>query len=47
MENKTLEPLPEISKQKKKNVVFDQTRFVTGLKSALDQLPEDLTGIKP
>ena len=42
----------DISSQKSKStknikdMVFDQTRFVAGLKSVLDQLPEDLTGKK-
>jgi len=40
----------DISSQKSKStknikdMVFDQTRFVAGLKSVLDQLPKDLTG---
>ena len=38
--------LPEILKQKKEEVVFDQTRFVAGLKSVLGQLPESLKTTK-
>jgi len=38
--------LPEILKQKKEEVVFDQTRFVAGLKSVLGQLPESLRTTK-
>jgi len=41
-----VEKLPEILKQKKKDVVFDQTRFVAGLKSVLDQFPERLKSTK-
>ena len=42
-----VEKLPEILRQKTEDMVFDQTRFVTGLKSAMDQLPDDLIGKKP
>jgi hypothetical protein len=42
-----VEKLPQILKQKKEDMVFDQTRFVAGLKSVLDQLPKDLSGKKP
>ncbi|MFO8085678.1 MAG: hypothetical protein R6U27_15325 [Desulfobacterales bacterium] len=42
-----VEKLPQILRQKKEHMVFGQTRFVAGLKSVLDQLPEDLTGKKP
>ncbi len=41
-----VENLPEILNKKKKDVVFDQTRFVAGLKSVLDQLPEHLKSSK-
>jgi arsenate reductase len=41
-----VEQLPEILKQKKENMVFDQTRFVTGLKSVIGQLPEHLRHTK-
>jgi len=41
-----VEKLPEILRQKTEDMVFDQTRFVAGLKSALDQLPKDLSGKK-
>ncbi|MEJ2658051.1 MAG: ribose-phosphate pyrophosphokinase-like domain-containing protein [Desulfobacterales bacterium] len=37
-----VEKLPEILSQKKKDAVSDQTRFVAGLKSVLDQLSERL-----
>jgi len=37
-----VEQLPEVLKQKKEDMVFDQTRFVAGLKSVLGQLPEHL-----
>lgn len=35
-----VEKLPDILRQKKEDMVFDQTRFVAGLKSVLGQLPE-------
>lgn len=41
-----VEKLPEILKQKKKDLVFDQTRFVAGLKSVLGQLPDSLKSTK-
>lgn len=41
-----VENLPEILNRKKKDVVFDQIRFVAGLKSVLDQLPESLKSTK-
>jgi|GEM_PF-1493063 len=47
MENKTLEPLPQILKQKKEDMVFDPDRFIAGFKAVLDQLPEDFIGKKP
>ena len=37
-----VEKLPELLKQKKEDMVFDQSRFVAGLKSVLGQLPEHL-----
>ena len=37
-----VERLPDILKQKKENMVFDQTRFVAGLKSVMGQLPHHL-----
>lgn len=37
-----VEKLPEILRQKTEDMVFDQTRFVAGLKSFLNQLPESL-----
>jgi arsenate reductase len=37
-----VQKLPEILTQKTKDVVFDQTRFIAGLQSVLDQLPESL-----
>jgi hypothetical protein len=36
----------ENEKQKKEDMVFDQTRFVSGLKSVLGQLPEHLNRTK-
>jgi len=41
-----VEQLPEILKQKKEDMVFDQTRFFAGLKSVLGQLPESLKTTK-
>ena len=41
-----VEKLPEILKQKKEDMVFDQIRFVSGLKSVLGQLPEHLKSTK-
>ena len=41
-----VENLPEILKQKKEDMVFDQTRFAAGLKSVLGQLPESLKSTK-
>ena len=41
-----VENLPEILNKKEKDVIFDQTRFVAGLKSVLDQLPESLKSTK-
>jgi len=41
-----VEKLPEILRQKTEDMVFDQTRFVAGLKSALDQLPKNLSSKK-
>jgi arsenate reductase len=41
-----VEKLPEILKQKEEDIVFDQTRFVAGLKSVLGQLPDSLKGTK-
>ncbi len=41
-----VERLPEILKQKKEDMVFNQTRFVAGLKSVLGQLPESLKTTK-
>ena len=37
-----VEQLPEVLNQKKEDMVFDQTRFVAGLKSVLGQPPEHL-----
>ena len=34
-----VERLPDFLRQKKENMVFDQTRFITGLKSVFGQLP--------
>jgi arsenate reductase len=45
--NVFVEKLPEILNQKKRDVVFDQTQFVAGLKSILGQLPESLKSSKP
>ena len=41
-----VEKLPDILRQKKEDMVFDQTRFVSGLKSVLGQLPEHLKRTK-
>ena len=41
-----VEKLPDILRQKKEDMVFDQTRFVSGLKSVLGQLPEHLKSTK-
>ena len=41
-----VEKLPDILRQKKEDMVFDQTRFVAGLKSVLGQLPEHLKRTK-
>ena len=41
-----VEQLPEILKQKKEDMVFDQTRFVAGLKLVLGKLPESLKSTK-
>ena len=41
-----VEQLPEVLNQKKEDMVFDQTRFVSGLKSVLGQLPEHLKRTK-
>ena len=38
--------LPDILKKKKEDMVFDQTRFVEGLKSVIGQLPEHLKSSK-
>ena len=37
-----VEKLPELLKQKKEEMVFDQSRFVAGLKSVLGQLPKNV-----
>jgi arsenate reductase len=44
--NVFVEKLPDILKQKKEDMVFDQTRFVAGLTSVLGQLPEHLKRTK-
>jgi arsenate reductase (thioredoxin) len=41
-----VEKLPEILKQKEEDLVFNETRFVAGLKSVLGQLPESLKNRK-
>ena len=41
-----VEKLPDILRQKKEDMVFNQTRFVSGLKSVLGQLPEHLKRTK-
>jgi arsenate reductase len=41
-----VEQLPDILKQKKENMVFDQTRFIAGLQPVLGQLPESLKNPK-
>ena len=41
-----VEVLPEILNQKKEDAVFDQGRFVAGLKSVLEQTPEHLKSTK-
>jgi len=38
--------LPEILKQKKENIIFDQARFVAELKSVLGQMPEHIKSTK-
>jgi hypothetical protein len=37
----------ENEKQKKEDMVFDQTRFVAVLKSVLGQLPDSMKSTKP
>jgi arsenate reductase len=41
-----VEQLPDILKQKKEGMVFDQTRFVAGLKSVIGQLPKRMETTK-
>jgi arsenate reductase len=41
-----VEQLPDILKQKKEALMFDQARFAAGLKSVIGQLPESLETIK-